>query len=365
MDHLTREVNPTHASRAGIDLIIPIRPILNHRAIARYSDPVSLDVDQLDRVRGALVGLALGDALGMPVQGYSQDKVKEFFAGTLGFRDAEAHHPYAHGLRAARITDDTEQTFLVADLLIATRRKIRPIQMAELLEEWEQRQISLGLDDLLGPSTKRALAALREGTSIEESGKLGTTNGAAMRIAPVGIAFDASSQQQKLLDCVRVVGMATHNTDIANAGATLVASLISQCIDGVQPYEALEEAFRHADLAQSFGYPTGSELISESTKRSLGEDMSEWPTGVSISESVPTAIACVLTNLGSPWKALEAAVSLGGDTDTIASITGGIGGAIHGIGAWPKESVSQVVNTNSLLIDDYAIRLLGLRNLEF
>jgi ADP-ribosylglycohydrolase len=93
--------------------------------------------------------------------------------------------------------------------------------------------------------------------------------------------------------------------------------------------------------------------------------MSEWPTRVAISESVPTAIACVLTNLGSPWKALEAAVSLGGDTDTIASIAGGIAGSIHGIGAWPGESVSQVVNTNSLLIDDYAIRLLGLRNLEF
>jgi ADP-ribosylglycohydrolase len=364
MDHLTREVTTAHASRAGGGLIIPIRPILDHRTIARYSDPVLPDVDQLDRARGALVGLALGDALGMPVQEYSPEQVKEFFAGILRFKDAAAHHPYAHGLRAGRITDDTEQSFLVADLLIATRRKIKPRQMAELLEEWEQWQISLGLDDLLGPSTKRALAALREGTSIEESGKLGTTNGAAMRIAPVGIAFDASSEQQNLLECVRAVGMATHNTDIANAGATLVASLISQCIDGVQPYEALEEAFRHADLAQRFGYPTESELISESTKRLLGDGMSEWPTGVAISESVPTALACVLTNLGSPWKALEDAVSLGGDTDTIASIAGGIAGAIHGIGAWPEESVSQVVNTNSLLIDDYAIRLLGLRNLE-
>jgi ADP-ribosylglycohydrolase len=365
MDHLTREVNPAYASRAGRGLIIPIRPTLDHRTIARYSDPVLPDVDQLDRARGALVGLALGDALGMPVQEYSPEQVKEFFAGILRFKDAADHHPYAHGLRAGRITDDTEQTFLVADLLIAARRKIHPIQMAELLEEWEQRQISLGLDDLLGPSTKRALSALREGTTIEESGKLGSTNGAAMRIAPVGIAFDASSEQQKLLECVRVVGMATHNTDIANAGATLVASLISQCIDGSEPHEALEKAFRHADLAQIFGYPTESESISESTKHLLSKDMSQWPTGVAISESVPTAIGCVLTNLGSPWKALEAAVSLGGDTDTIASIAGGIAGAIHGIGAWPEESVSQVVNTNSLLIDDYAIRLLGLRNLEF
>jgi ADP-ribosylglycohydrolase len=365
MINLTLEVNPAYAARAGRHLIIPTQRIASHRTMARYSGRVLPDMDQLDRARGALIGLALGDALGMPVQEYSREQVKEFFAGILRFRDAAAHHPYAHGLRAGRITDDTEQTFLVADLLLATRRKIEPIQMAELLEEWEQRQISLGLDDLLGSSTKRALAALRGGTSIEVSGKLGTTNGAAMRIAAVGIAFDASSEQQRLLECVRGVGMATHNTDIANAGATLVASLISRCTNGVQPHEALEEAFRDADLAQSFGYPTESELISESTKRLLSKDMSEWPTRVAISESVPTAIACVLTNLGSPWKALEAAVSLGGDTDTIASIAGGIAGSIHGIGAWPGESVSQVVNTNSLLIDDYAIRLLGLRNLEF
>ena len=41
---------------------------------------------------------------------------------------------------------------------------------------------------LLGPSTKRALAALLAGTPLDETGRTGTTNGAAMRITPVGVA---------------------------------------------------------------------------------------------------------------------------------------------------------------------------------
>ena len=76
--------------------------------------------------------------------------------------------------------------------------------------------------DLLGPSTKRALTAVLAGTPPEEAGRHGDTNGAAMRITPVGIAFAAG-----LVDRVSEASLVTHNTSVALAGAAAVAAAVS------------------------------------------------------------------------------------------------------------------------------------------
>ncbi len=318
-------------------------------------------MDRLSLTRGTLIGLALGDALGMPVQDYSREQVAEFFDGTFNFRAARDDHPYAHGLGPARITDDSEQTFLIADLLIKNSGQIDPAKIADALDKWELEQVRRGSSDLLGPSTKRALVALRSGVAIEETGLQGTTNGAAMRIAPVGIAVDANNSPARLLSSVRKVGLVTHNTGIANAGATLVASLISRVLAGTTPLAALAAAYHDADLAQKYGNQTGHELLSDTVRRTLKSNVTSLPNDVETSSSIPAAIFCVFTNLDSPWNAITQAVSLGGDTDTIASIAGGIAGAISGYEAWPYEYVEQVIRTNALEIDRYAIGLLELR----
>ena len=78
----------------------------------------------------------MGDALGMPVQEYSRDEVSTFFNGKMSLKAARSDHPYAHGLSRARITDDTEQTFLIADLLIAKRGEVAAQDVALALEDW-------------------------------------------------------------------------------------------------------------------------------------------------------------------------------------------------------------------------------------
>ena len=73
---------------------------------------------------------------------------------------------------------------IVARLLIAGGGRVDPRAFAAALEAWQQRMLAAGSQDLLGPSTARAIAALAAGISADESGRDGTTNGAAMRIAP-------------------------------------------------------------------------------------------------------------------------------------------------------------------------------------
>jgi len=71
-----------------------------------------------DRALGALAGLAIGDALGMPTQSFSRaDIVARFGSRLQWFEPAPQDQPIAPGMPAGRVTDDTEQAVLLAQLL--------------------------------------------------------------------------------------------------------------------------------------------------------------------------------------------------------------------------------------------------------
>ena len=105
--------------------------------------------------------------------------------------------------------------------------------------------------DLLGPSTRSAVAAVAAGRPLEEAGRYGTTNGAAMRIAPVGIAVPATDLDL-LVDRVVEASWVTHNTGVALAGAAAVAAAVSAGLDGADPATATATAVRAATRA---GHP--------------------------------------------------------------------------------------------------------------
>ena len=148
----------------------------------------------LDRARGALYGLAIGDALGMPAEMLSRAEVVARWGPLLsGFEAAPPGHPLADGMPAGSVTDDTEQAVLLGRLLVRGHGEIDPREWAAALVGWEKEMAARGRRQLLGPSTKRAVAAVLAGTPPEEAGLGGDTNGAAMRIAPVGIAFPPGS----------------------------------------------------------------------------------------------------------------------------------------------------------------------------
>ncbi|MBC7478095.1 MAG: ADP-ribosylglycohydrolase family protein, partial [Pseudorhodobacter sp.] len=138
---------------------------------------------QRDRAKGALVGVALGDALGMPSQTLSREKIFAAYGRITDFLLPYPDHPVSHGLLAAQITDDTEQTLLLADQLIRRGGQIDAVAWAQALLEWEADVTRRGSRDLLGPSSKAAQDALMAGVPASETGRRGTTNGAAMRIA--------------------------------------------------------------------------------------------------------------------------------------------------------------------------------------
>ena len=84
------------------------------------------------RARGALYGLAVGDALGMPTQMLSRAEIRRRWGAPLpGFEPAPPGHPIAAGMLAGAVTDDTEQAVLLGRLLVSGHGRVDPRELAD------------------------------------------------------------------------------------------------------------------------------------------------------------------------------------------------------------------------------------------
>jgi ADP-ribosylglycohydrolase len=328
--------------------------------------------DASDRARATLYGLAIGDALGMPTQLLSPEEIENRFGELSGFEPAAADHPIAAGMPAGSVTDDTEQALLLANAILAGAGHVDAEALARSLVAWEEEMRARGSLDLLGPSTKAAVAAVLAGAPVAEAGRTGATNGAAMRIAPVGIVADADDLPG-LVDLVVEASAVTHNTGIAIAGASAVAAAVSAGIGGASLDTAIGRGIAAARLGEARGNWVAGASIPRRIELAISLADPARPadslrrireligTSLATQESVPAAFGILSVFPGDPWAACLAAAAQGGDSDTIAAMAGAIGGACHGLGGFPADAVALVRSVNGLDLDGVADRLLELR----
>jgi ADP-ribosylglycohydrolase len=326
-----------------------------------------------DRALGGLWGLAVGDALGMPTQALPRDVVRGLFGPIAWFADAPEVNEISRGMPAGSVTDDTDQALIVARALVAGGGHVDARDLAERLLAWQAAMVARGSADLLGPSTARALVAIGRGVPVEEAGRWGDTNGAAMRIAAVGVAVPPEPLD-RLVDRVTEASRATHHTRIAIAGASAVAAAVSLGVAGAGTDDCLDVAVRAAELGGRRGAFTGGPDVARRIRWAVGL-VREAPgedaaldlvadlvgTGVATQESVPAAFALVALCPGDPWRATRLAAGLGGDSDTVAAMAGAVGGAVSGLGGFPAEAVALVRDVNGLDLGPVADDLLRLR----
>ncbi|MFC4944162.1 ADP-ribosylglycohydrolase family protein [Pseudonocardia sp. GCM10023141] len=326
-----------------------------------------------DRAIGALAGLALGDALGMPTQSMSRAAIAVRYGRVTTLRAGAPDQPIAPGLPAGTVTDDTEQALLLAHLLIDGKGVVDAPAFAAALDAWEQDMIRRGSQDLLGPSTKRAIQRLHDGESPAESGRDGTTNGAAMRVAPVGIAFPATDPAA-LLDAVVAASRVTHNTGLGIAGAAAVAAAVSAGIDGAALPDALDAAEQAAEQGAQRGHWVAGGDIAARIRwarrwvrgmgpAALADAVADViGTSVASQESVVAAFAIAEAMGDDPLGALTLAAGIGGDTDTVAAMCGAVLGAQHGVGGLPADQLGIVRRVNRLDLEPVVDGLLALRS---
>ncbi|MCA6926285.1 ADP-ribosylglycohydrolase family protein [Pectobacterium versatile] len=326
-----------------------------------------------ERILGALYGQALGDAMGMPSELWPRTRVKAHFGWIDRFLPGPAENNAACYFGRGEFTDDTSMALSLADAIIECDGEINADAIGRHILKWAESFDAFN-KNVLGPTSKIALKAIRQGTPVSELENNGVTNGAAMRASPLGCLLPAHDLDE-FIDQVALASSSTHKSDLAIAGAVVVAWAISRAVDGANWQEivdALPSVARHAQEKRittfSASLAARLELALSIVRRANGtESASEQlyqliGAGTSTIESVATAIAMVELAQTDPNRCAILCANLGGDTDTIGAMATAICGALHGVTAIDAALKKELDDINQLDFSRYASLLLQYRS---
>lgn len=284
-----------------------------------------------DRSIGALMGLAIGDALGAPIQFMRRDTYEHVFGYTAGG---------TYQLDPGYWTDDTSMALCLAETLIEKNR-YDPIDFGDRLVRWVDEGYNSSLPKCfdIGQTTLRAIGAYRR-FGHEECGVTGEWaggNGSIMRLAPVPIFYQ---EDGRLADEISVSqGILTHNHEVPNDGCRLLSAIILEGIKTGDKDAALSsvETLHVADKISHVRNRDYEEKVRDEIK------------------SDGYVVSTLEAAMWSVWKtnnfrdALLLAVNLGDDADTVGAVTGQIAGAIYGVDEIPKEWITDLAEGNRIL----------------
>lgn len=325
-----------------------------------------------DRILGALYGQALGDAMGMPSELWPRRRVKAHFGWIDRFLPGPAENNAACYFNQAEFTDDTSMALCLADALIECEGQIDPDVIGRHILQWAT-DFDAFNKNVLGPTSKIALNAIRDGKPVSELENNGVTNGAAMRASPLGCLLPAT-RLEHFVGEVALASSPTHKSDLAIAGAVVVSWAISRAIDGASwahIVDALPGIARYAQEARvttfSASLAARIELALKTVREANGiESASEQVyqlvgAGTSTLESVPAAIAMVELAGTDPNRCAILCANLGGDTDTIGAMATAICGALQGVQAIDSALKAELDKVNQLDFGYYCEHLLHYR----
>lgn len=308
-------------------------------AVEELPSPTVGDVD-VDRVRGMLLGLAIGDSLGNRSESIYPADRRSLFGE---FRDY-VPHPFAGGRAVGLPSDDTQLAFWTVEHLLE-HGSLTPEGLAEV---FASREI-FGL----GGTVRAFREAMAAGVPWFEAGQPSAGNGAAMRIAPILLPHLSAPSPSLWRDAI-VCGCITHN-DPTSAGACV--ALVGLCWDllhGVVPSNPEWWLDRYIELARpiegevrlrtrgreiDFEGPTWR-FVDEVVRAALEDDVETveaceyWGSGAFLLETIPSVLYIVSRHEASE-EALIRAVNDTLDNDTVGAIVGALMGARHGASALP------------------------------
>ncbi|MFE0516399.1 ADP-ribosylglycohydrolase family protein [Streptomyces sp. NPDC058964] len=274
---------------------------------------------RVERAIGCVVGSAVGDALGAP-----------FEFGPAGAFSARFPGP-GHGGEMCggggwdpgEATDDTQMAVLVAQSLLEHDGLDLP-DVFRRFQRWAAagpKDIGLQTEAVLGSGAPWDLAAALHFRANQRA----AGNGALMRAAPSAVRF-AALGRDATMDAARRIAALTHGDRAAWEGAAVFHELVRVALDGGDPLDAVPDALRavHPDHRDRYALVLAADWHPDLATEFNG---AVWPC-------LGSAV-WALRATSTYEEAVRAAVDLGGDTDTVAAVTGGLAGAVYGVGAVP------------------------------
>lgn len=295
------------------------------------SEPVDLE----KKLRGYLFGSACGDALGRPVEHLSLEQIKAKY-GEKGILELPPDAPW---------TDDTQLMLVLARALVLGAER-KPSELMDLLAgefvKW------LDEPDLgAGATSKGAALRLKEGVHWKASGLESKTCGSLMRVGIVGFIY--RNDPEKLLELASLSGKITHSHPTSDAATIAGAYAVKLALDGIEPVdmfstllevtEGISREFTDA-LKGAYELAFGG-LGDEEALREIGQ-------GWYAEETFSLAYFCMLRYPDDYKKAIQTAVNISGDSDSVGCVAGGVLGARLGIGSVPPAWVKALEGKEEL-----------------
>jgi ADP-ribosyl-[dinitrogen reductase] hydrolase len=281
------------------------------------------------RALGAVVGSAVGDALGAPFEfgpaGAYTERFPERVVGGIGEMVGGGRFRWAPG----EFTDDTQMAVVQAESLLACR----DVDTADLFERFQV--WASGAPDI-GVQTRRVLSS---GLPVDEAAAHyfarhpdnAAGNGSLMRATPAAVHF-ANRSVEETVAAAHTLSAVTHADPCVGHGVALYHRMIRAALAGDDPFAELAAALTDLPTDQSRWVKMLAPHWTPSDTR--------LPNG-----TVWTCLAQAVWAVRATTTfedAIVAAIDLGKDTDTVAAVTGGLAGAIHGIQAIPSRWTTYV-----------------------
>jgi ADP-ribosyl-[dinitrogen reductase] hydrolase len=288
----------------------------------------------VDRARGCLIGLAIGDALGAPVEFKSPQQIRNEY-GPEGVTELTGGGVL--GWKPGEYTDDTQLALVLAHSLVRTNR--------------QQRVIGLDIDDFgrglvewlnskprdVGMTIGRALYRLKwENVPASESGDPhpdSQSNGAVMRVAPLALLWHRPQHLKHLLEDATFSAYPTHRALIPIQSCKIFCQALTECIQR-GTFDPLK-------------IPTEQEWAYTIDKHNLKNNYKPQNTGWAVT-TVLDAFHYVQTT-SSFEEAVKQAVNNGGDADTVGAVTGALAGAKYGLEAIPDNWLHSIKDSIEIL----------------
>ncbi len=305
------------------------------------------DAPDPDRYRGALIGSAIGDALGRPVESVIPAKIQAQYGELRDFVPRRGWN----GGPVGTFTDDTQLTLWTARALLDAGDD-HPADFGRVLTE--------RLDSIrgIGQATRRSIIRLIEGKPWWRSGIPSAGNGAAMRVSPLGLAFgddldalrretarnavvthaDRLAVASSVVQAYTVARLARTTTGTLNPRALLaeIIDVLADFDDAAAVERRIGAGKEPVRLADRIGE------LADMLELSPSDAFAHTYNGGFVLESLPAALWSFLANCENPEEAIVVAVNGGYDADTVAAMTGAMAGAYHGDSAFPSRWVDDL-----------------------
>jgi len=330
-----------------------------------------------DRIRGALIGLAIGDAMGTPVKGLSPDDIETKYGKVSYFVPREEYSDYGY------VSEITEIVLHYSDVIIGKDGKLENNDFLNTIIDWGEHHSRHGtkgtmndpllLEFVLSAGNKKQLSTLKA---------YRMSVGGVFTIIPIAI-INAGLLQTTLNEVVKY-SSTLYESNIGIAGSAAMGCALSIALDPATTTieGVIEAAIFGAEEGQKFGYYVTSYNLAKRIKdavklakelkqqeyellEAFKEITKEFGNSFLINETIPSLFGLLYLSYDSPLSAIKTAINAGGETGVIGSFIGMLSGAVSGIDKIPETIVKVVLEKNKFQIDNKISKMVEIRNKKF